>query len=110
MPGTEMWACPAAMATPPATHPQPAFAGQALNRGVLLLVGETEAQRICWVERAGLALDVRGPETGVHSRDGFRRVLGMRRPPVALDRYAVRALWIEHDEKPGVGAGPLSGD
>ena len=31
-----------------------------LNRGVLLLVGQTAEGRVCWVERAGLALDVRG--------------------------------------------------
>jgi hypothetical protein len=37
-----------------------------LNRGVLLLVGDTAAGRVCWVERAGMALDVRGPETMVH--------------------------------------------
>ena len=30
-----------------------------LNRGVLLLVGETTSGRVCWVERAGMALDVR---------------------------------------------------
>ena len=42
-----------------------------LNRGVLLLVGQTGAGRVCWVERAGLALDVGGPETVLHSREDF---------------------------------------
>jgi hypothetical protein len=71
-----------------------------LNRGVLLLVAQTAEGRVCWVERAALALDVRGPETVVHSRDDFRRSLKLRRPPVALDRYAVRALWVENDDDP----------
>ena len=33
-----------------------------LNPGVLLLVGETTNGPVGWVERAGMALDVRGPE------------------------------------------------
>ena len=37
-----------------------------LNPGVLLLVGETTNGPVGWVERAGMALDVRGPETEVH--------------------------------------------
>lgn len=73
-----------------------------LNRGVLLLVGETAAGRVCWVERAGLALDVRGGETIVHEDcAAFRAALGLRAAPTALDRYAVRGLWIEGDEDPG---------
>ena len=49
-----------------------------LNRGVLLLVGETATGRVCWVERAGMALDVRGPETEGALRS--RRVPGDPRP------------------------------
>ena len=72
-----------------------------LNRGVLLLVGETATGRICWVERAGMALDVRGPETEVHyDPAAFRATLGLKRPPVALDRYAVRRLWVANDDDP----------
>ena len=73
-----------------------------LNRGVLLLVGETIARsRICWVERAGLALDVRGDRTIVHDDcTAFRATLGLRGAPLALDRFAVRGLWREGDEDP----------
>jgi hypothetical protein len=73
-----------------------------LNRDVLLLVGETSSgTRVCWVERAGMALDVRGPETAQHDDlTAFRESLRLRRPPVALDRRAVRALWRENDERP----------
>ena len=72
-----------------------------LNRGVLLLVGETTSGRVWWVERAGMALDVRGPDTEVyHDPAAFQATLGLKRPPVALDRYAVRALWVECDDDP----------
>ena len=73
-----------------------------LSRGVLLLVGETiDGKRVCWIERAGLALDVRGSETDVHpDPEAFRASLQLRRPPVALDHRAVRALWRENDQDP----------
>lgn len=73
-----------------------------LNRGVLLLVGETIARScICWVERAGLALDVRGDGTFVHNDcTAFRATLELRGAPLALDRFAVRGLWLEGDEDP----------
>ena len=57
-----------------------------LNRGVLLLAGESRnGARVCWVERAGMALDVRGAETEVHSSpQAFRASLELRRPPVRV--------------------------
>ena len=48
-----------------------------------------------------MALDVRGPETEVHDDPAaFRAALGLKRPPVASDRYAVRTLWVENDDDP----------
>jgi hypothetical protein len=73
-----------------------------LNRGVLLLVGETANGRVCWVERAGMALDIRDDATVVHyDVPAFRAGLELRRPPVALDWRVVRALWVENNDDPG---------
>ena len=71
-----------------------------LNKGVLLLVGETAGGRVFWVERAGMALDPRISPTEVYyDPAAFRASLGLKRPPMALDRFAIRELWFEEDPR-----------
>jgi hypothetical protein len=66
-----------------------------LNKGVLLLVGRTrDAQRRIWVERAGMALDPSTDPPSVEEPSAFRRRVGLAGSPVALDRYAIKELWL----------------
>ena len=67
-----------------------------LNGGVLLLIGETTASRVCWIERAGMAFDVRGPETEVHYEpSAFRMTLGLKRLRAAPADRRVRQIQID---------------
>jgi hypothetical protein len=70
-----------------------------LNRGVLLLVGNTREGRVFWCERAGLALDARQQPPLVEPVAAFRAQLGLLRQPVALDRYGITAIWAEEDAR-----------
>ena len=70
-----------------------------LNRGVLLLIGETTAGRIFWCERAGLALDAREDPPRVEPVSDFRTRLGLLRQPVAIDRHGIRAIWTEDEPR-----------
>jgi hypothetical protein len=70
-----------------------------LNRGVLLLVGDTREGRIFWCERTGLALDARHQPPLVESITTFRARLRLLRQPVALDRYGIKTIWAEEDAR-----------
>ena len=48
---------------------------------MLLLAGDAGGGRATQVERAGVALDVRGESTEVPDRAAFRARLDLRRPP-----------------------------
>ena len=66
-----------------------------LNKGVLLLIGRTrDGQRRTWVERAGIALDPSTDPPSVEEPSAFRRRVGLAGSPVALDRYAIKELWL----------------
>jgi hypothetical protein len=66
-----------------------------LNKGVLLLIGRThDGQRRTWVERAGMALDPSTDPPSVEEPSAFRRRVGLAGRPVALDRYAIKELWL----------------
>jgi hypothetical protein len=66
-----------------------------LNKGVLLLIGRTrDDQRRMWVERAGIPLDPSTAPSTVEMPAEFRKRLGMTGRPVALDRYAIKELWL----------------
>ena len=66
-----------------------------LNKGVLLLVGRTrDGQRRTWGERAGIALDPSTDPPTVEIPAEFRKRVGLAGSPVALDRYAIKELWL----------------
>jgi hypothetical protein len=66
-----------------------------LNKGVLLLVGRTrDGQRRTWVERAGMALDPSTNPPSVDEPAAFRKRVGLAGSPFALDRYAIKELWL----------------